>query len=732
MKQLLTLLLILIGLSVFAQLDTLKQPATIGQYNRNQMTGRGLQIGRPLAPEVDSCEIWSKLFIPANAGVGKVLTSNGIGLATWQTPSGGGGAVSDSAWMLTGNEGTDPTVNFIGTIDNVALVFKTKNQYSGVIDPINGNTVFGKEAYDYTIGGLNNTAIGASAISTLDASSDGNTGIGNGCGALLSTGDNNTLIGYLADASNDTANNIIALGYRASAGNNQFAISDSITNVKFNLNGQTNGYVLTTNGATADWQPVIGTTPELLYGRVGVGNASNELDGDSLYTTYTSNPGNIPHLRVINTTGTGTQNDGYVETHGLRTYSLDGNFTDVYMQNAGAGNLVFALPPDDGDNNDVLVTNGSGTLSWQAGGGSVTLPNGRVAFGSASNTVTSDTSLRWSDAGNNLIVDGTVTAYALELDDLDGGQTIELTSPPISANTFYRLPDTCIAGVLTNTVVGANSGDWSWTPISSFGTVTTFSAGSLSPLFTTNVADPTTTPALTFSLSNAAANTYLGNATAGATSPSYTAAGALTKTDDTNVTLTLGGNPATSLLRDASITAGWTGTLAPSRGGTGKGYLQSPILLLSTTPSGHTGNTNETVVYAEQLAANTFASGDNPEFNLNALRTVAAATMTIRVYINDVATLDGSEVQVAQSSGTNNWIGYSRQSGKFTSANNLRIFSPTTSSNSDLISVAGPIEVDVTYDVTLAYYWIVTVQLSTTVGNPVATLNRFILKNNRL
>ena len=40
---------------------------------------------------------------------------------------------------------------------------------------------------------------------------------------------------------------------------------------------------------------------------------------------------------------------------------------------------------------------------------------------------------------------------------------------------------------------------------------------------------------------------------------------ALTKVDDTNVTLTLGGSPATALVNAASITAGWTGTLASSR-----------------------------------------------------------------------------------------------------------------------------------------------------------------------
>lgn len=44
---------------------------------------------------------------------------------------------------------------------------------------------------------------------------------------------------------------------------------------------------------------------------------------------------------------------------------------------------------------------------------------------------------------------------------------------------------------------------------------------------------------------------------------------ALTKTDDTNVTLTLGGTPATALLQAVSLTLGWTGTLSGTRGGTG-------------------------------------------------------------------------------------------------------------------------------------------------------------------
>lgn len=52
----------------------------------------------------------------------------------------------------------------------------------------------------------------------------------------------------------------------------------------------------------------------------------------------------------------------------------------------------------------------------------------------------------------------------------------------------------------------------------------------------------------------------------------------LTKTDDTNVTLTLGGSPTGSLLNAVSLTLGWTGTLAVGRGGTGGGTASGTLL----------------------------------------------------------------------------------------------------------------------------------------------------------
>lgn len=64
--------------------------------------------------------------------------------------------------------------------------------------------------------------------------------------------------------------------------------------------------------------------------------------------------------------------------------------------------------------------------------------------------------------------------------------------------------------------------------------------------------------------------TAASNVTISIAASAITAGAALTKTDDTNVTLTLGGTPTTALLVAASLTLGWTGQLSIARGGTGQ------------------------------------------------------------------------------------------------------------------------------------------------------------------
>ena len=79
----------------------------------------------------------------------------------------------------------------------------------------------------------------------------------------------------------------------------------------------------------------------------------------------------------------------------------------------------------------------------------------------------------------------------------------------------------------------------------------------------------------TISFATIAANSIWVNNTGGAAVPAVNALAALTKADDTNVTLTLGGTPATALINAVSLTLGWTGQLALTRGGTNASLVAS-------------------------------------------------------------------------------------------------------------------------------------------------------------
>lgn len=105
-------------------------------------------------------------------------------------------------------------------------------------------------------------------------------------------------------------------------------------------------------------------------------------------------------------------------------------------------------------------------------------------------------------------------------------------------------------------------------PIGGTGTVTSFSAGNLSPLFTSSVATSTTTPALTFSLTNATGGTVFGNNTSSSAAPAYTSVPVLGIAGTTKGTIGFAGNTSGVVTIQPAAAAGtWTFTL-PTTGGT--------------------------------------------------------------------------------------------------------------------------------------------------------------------
>lgn len=137
------------------------------------------------------------------------------------------GGFSGEYWATSGNSGTSSSTHFIGTTDNIALAFRTNNQRSGLIDPLNSNLLFGYWAgRDMTTGtqnvavgtnalleniaGIRNTAIGTSTLENNTSSN--NIGVGYAALTNNTTGYSNVAMGTEALFSNTTKNNLVAVG----------------------------------------------------------------------------------------------------------------------------------------------------------------------------------------------------------------------------------------------------------------------------------------------------------------------------------------------------------------------------------------------------------------------------------------------------------------------------------------------------------------------------------------
>lgn len=94
---------------------------------------------------------------------------------------------------------------------------------------------------------------------------------------------------------------------------------------------------------------------------------------------------------------------------------------------------------------------------------------------------------------------------------------------------------------------------------------------------------------------------------------------ALTRTNDTNVTATLGGSPSSALLAATSITLGWTGTLAAARGGFGADVSGS-----SGVPLFATG----TPTFTSTTGTGDFVRATSPTLVTPALGTPSAVVLT--------------------------------------------------------------------------------------------------------
>lgn len=121
-------------------------------------------------------------------------------------------------WLLTGNSGTNPSTNFIGTTDDQPLAFRVNNIRHGLLS--RNNIFFGSNAGIVNTG-INNIAIGSAALGKNTSRGRmiaiGDSALYNNLGTIpdVSSATNNIAIGYKALYANVNGGSNIAIGSNA-------------------------------------------------------------------------------------------------------------------------------------------------------------------------------------------------------------------------------------------------------------------------------------------------------------------------------------------------------------------------------------------------------------------------------------------------------------------------------------------------------------------------------------
>jgi trimeric autotransporter adhesin len=141
-------------------------------------------------------------FENGSQALGRVLTSDANGVATWQNPS------LTGAWRTGGNtvnSGTD----FIGSTNNADVVFKRDNVFAGFLTT--SNTSFGSGSGQFSVSGSGNNSFGVNSL-FQNLSGTRNIAIGNASLYSNIDGSRNTALGLASLFSNASGNDNTALG----------------------------------------------------------------------------------------------------------------------------------------------------------------------------------------------------------------------------------------------------------------------------------------------------------------------------------------------------------------------------------------------------------------------------------------------------------------------------------------------------------------------------------------
>ncbi len=360
-------------------------------------------------------------------------------------------------WSLTGNAGTTPGTNFLGTTDAKALMFKTNNQQSGYIDfgSAKANTAFGFQTIRLNTGNIN-TAVGYKA-SFSNTTGSFNTSLGGYALFFNTTGYSNVALGGGALYKNTTQHNIVAVGDSAlynngagatfafqASGNSAFGSKSLYSNTKGYNNTatgfqslylNTTGYENTANGYQALYTISTGgdnTATGYLALYATTGGFYNTANGSQALKSNTMGGNNTAsgyQAMFSNTTGGDNTATGvgalYFNTTGYYNtafgkYALQRNTTGYYNTATGPNALFFNTTGHDNTANGYYALNHNTTGEFNTGIGKEALYQNtsglsNAAFGVAAmyanttgsyNTVTGNNALTNNINGSYNTVNG--------------------------------------------------------------------------------------------------------------------------------------------------------------------------------------------------------------------------------------------------------------------------------------------------------------------------------------
>lgn len=375
---------------------------------------------------------------------------------------------ADASWITHGNSGTNASTNFLGTLDNVDLVFRRNNLFSGRLNT--SNTSYGVESLsNVAITAQRTVAIGVNALKNLTSGND-NVAVGFGSLEANTTGFQNIAVGTSALSLNSSGSYNTAIGYEALARNTSGILNTAVgsTSLYNNLMGNNNvgfGYATLQRNFSGSRNAAVGTNTlfnnQTGNNNVGVGDSALERNISGSNNVAVGRNSLFNNQSTSNNTSIGTESQ-LNNLSGQNNTSL--GYQTLFSNNAGSSNVSIG--------NQSLYSNTSGSRNIAIGenaGTNITTGNNNTFLGhntgitintGSNNTIIgSNVSLPAATSNNIVLADGAGNRRINV--DQNGNVGIAVTAPTAQLHTTGTVRHENLGGTGTRMVVADATGNLS-------------------------------------------------------------------------------------------------------------------------------------------------------------------------------------------------------------------------------------------------------------------------------